>query len=390
MKIVSHETHLCRDTCQIVRIQHKLQSFIFQATDSKLAQVLQTRDSSPVFVDHCGSFNLMGFYCHASQSPSRRPCVCLYVEENQTDNTDHTASDNKVVATCWNEGTRVVLRSYSVWQSQGLDACVGHMISVLPWNLWTQSEMPSILCGISNGSYDMPFTDTQPGDKISDCIDRICIQFKKRNAKVINVIGKSLAKLESDNHAALTVPDEVCLVGLMRAHPIPGNSGSSNACRILLLNDLSVITIPTPKFKNLCLLLQETSDFPKLYLKTLSSSGHHQLPGILVDTNSQYSTAHRALDVKTPLPLVLWQLPLDNVLAVQGVNLSDILQPIPIRPAPVHTATRTQPKPHMFQDLMRTHHLQASEQRKSCSPVADTTMSAHLAAMSTLINVSIV
>ena len=102
------------------------------------------------------------------------PWLCLYVEKKgiESDNKE-TNKEGKIVAICWNEGTRVILRHYKQWVAIGLDSCLSYMMSKISWHKWMPAQIPSVLCGVSDGNYQIPYANTLENDVMYDSIHSI-------------------------------------------------------------------------------------------------------------------------------------------------------------------------------------------------------------------------
>lgn len=398
MKIVSHETHLCRDSTKIVRLYHKIKSLSFSISDNDLACMIKSKKDHTVVVDTCNNYKLVAHFCASSKTSYHKPWICLCVEK-----VNDSSLDDKVVASCWNEGTRVISRHYTSWQSHGLDTCLANIMSMIPWHQWVPAKIPLIACGLVNGTYDIPIANTIPNDQLQDCIGSILTKFKRKNAHVINKVCKVL--VSSGSQMTRSIADELSIIGLFNVHEQPGRSLSQNTCRVLFLQDMSLFEI-SKQDKNQIQKYQYSVDRSKqLYLRTSYSEGWLDIPGTIIDTHVGDCIVHKTLQVSNSKPIILWHVPLSNVLAVQGIGTKDTNLGSEIRTIQNHcnetnsqkslvnsndnTSTTPVYIPHTYQKLLDTYTSDALTDKMSCSPVSDTSMHPHLAVISALINISI-
>lgn len=387
MKIVSHETHICRDIAHIIHLKHKDYSFSFQVRDNSLSTLVQQTKDTHLSLDICGKYSVMGTYSRPSGSSNFMPWMCLYIQKN-------AEIGGKVVAMCWNEGTRVILRHDTSCKSFGLNACLQHMISLLPWHLWVRSCVPSIVFGVTDGTYKVPIANTLPNDTLHDCIGSLMAHFKRKNARTINQVNKILAKSPSFDRS-YSVADELSLVGIMHVHSEVGRTLKKNEHRVLFLQDMSVFEMPRKKFKEIEKYQDEVDPSQYLCLKVQYSEGITEPRGIVFES---CSTVHSLLLVTKSTPIIIWQVPFTNVLAIQGVKASDTLieqtyRSVHHNPIKVNSQSTAQSKPsyarHMYQNILTSFHANAFDGKIACSPVANNKLSPHLAVISTLINISL-
>ena len=129
----------------------------------------------------------------------------------------------------------------------------------------------------------------------------------------------------------------------------------------------------------------------QLYLKTPYVDGHMDIPGVVIQSETDAARqVYSMLQIKSSTPILLWHVPLKNVIAVQGVGAENTTLDTALRP--IHkrsdSQSRTTMQRYKIQNVLDAYHTDALLCRMTCSPVANTKMTAQMAVTSALINAS--
>ena len=284
------------------------------------------------------------------------------VEGGSDDNSCESTNVGNVVAMCWNEGTPVISRHYKKWESVGLQSCITYMMGLFPWHEWVQAKMPSLLCGLSDCQDSIPFANTIENDLLQDSISSILTNFKRKNAGLIDGVYKGLGKSVSDKTNVIS--DELSIVGLLNVHASPGHApDKKQACCVLLLQDMSLFEISKRDLIQMQKYQDTVDRQALLYHKTPYKEGTLDVPGRVIDcTQDSNDILQNILKLDPPRPVIVWHVPLRNVIVIQGMGAQDTKLNSRVRSSHTQSVTPNNEKhmPHMFQNLLDAYHADAS------------------------------